>query len=316
MARNAREALYLVVSRRRVSLEEEDHIPTRQLQDGGRRSKNQPAHANAYPAMVTTVDRGRFDLLLLDPTRSQTRISAIKARQIGRKGVIVGDNVKVIPTSKDAGRIIAVQPRNTVLRRSADDSNTREKPIVANATQLAAVIATTSPEPNFGLGERAIIAAIDAKLTPLVIATKCDLAAPNNLRDYFEALGVEVLTTVKGQNVDDVAKRLTDQATVLIGESGVGKSSLVNALVPAAGRETGHVSSATSFGRHTSSSVVAFALPSGGLLIDTPGLRTFGLAHITVKEFETKARNRLNTESEKFQELLKLVQDLPAQRNY
>jgi ribosome biogenesis GTPase len=275
--------------------------------------------------MVITVDRGRFELLV-DEARTQDaqrpraeageRISAIKARQIGRKGVIVGDHVKVVPTSKDAGRIIAVQPRTTVLRRSADDTNPREKPIVANATQLAAVIATTSPEPNFGLGDRAVIAAIDAKLKPLVIATKCDLARPEALQDHFEALGVEVITAIKGQSVDHLAERLTNQATVLIGESGVGKSSLVNALVPDAMRETGQVSSATYFGRHTSSSVVAFALPTSGLLIDTPGLRTFGLAHITAKEFETKARTRLNAESEQFAHLMELVQDLPAQRNY
>jgi putative ribosome biogenesis GTPase RsgA len=96
----------------------------------------------------------------------------------------------------------------------------------------------------------------------------------------------------------------------------VGKSSLVNALVPAAMRKTDQVSSATYFGRHTSSSVVAFALPTGSFLIDTPGLRTFGLAHITAKEFETKARARLNADSERFAHLMQLVQDLPAQRNY
>ncbi len=305
-----------MVSRRKVSLEDEDHTPARQLATNRKRSKIRPKFDQAKFGQVLAVSRGRFEIRLAAPDSQPNLIQAIKAREIGRKGVIVGDFVKVTIDDEETGRIVTVEPRKTMLRRSADDSTTGEKPIVANATQLGMVLATSTPTPNIGLADRAIIAAVDAGLKPLIIVTKCDLASPDSLIERFEALGVEVITSVKGQDLISIREALKGQTTVLIGESGVGKSTLVNALTPDAKRETGQVSSVTKFGRHTSSSLVAIALKGGGYLIDTPGLRTFGLAHVTVPDFTTKARSALRAESTHFDEILALVAALPEQRNY
>ena len=305
-----------MVVRRKISLEDEDHTPARQQAANRKRSKIRPKFDQATLGQVTSVSRGRFDVALEQPDHEPKMIQAIKAREIGRKGVIVGDFVKVLPTSKDAGRIVTVQPRKTMLRRSADDSTTGEKPIVANATQLGMVVATANPTPNIGLADRAIVAAVDAGLKPLIIATKCDLAPPNELISRFQDLGVDVLTSIKGEELQPLRQRLANQTTVLIGESGVGKSTLVNALTPGANRLTGQVSNATKFGRHTSSSLIALPLSGGGYLIDTPGLRTFGLAHVTVPDFQTKAGSMLNAQSIYFDELLELVASVREQRNY
>ena len=305
-----------MVSRRKVSLEDEDHTPTRQRLTARKRSKIRPKFADAQVGQVTAVSRGHFEVLLRATDEPARAISAIKAREIGRKGVIVGDLVQVMPTSKSAGRIVTVLPRETILRRSADDSTTGEKPIVANATQLGMVMATTSPEPNIGLADRAIIAAVDAGIDPFIIVTKCDLASPEALVERFTALGVQTLTSIKGHDVSAIRSHLADETTVLIGESGVGKSTLMNSLTPEAKRQTGQVSEATSFGRHTSSSLVAIALPGGGYLIDTPGLRTFGLAHVTVPDFTNKAQAKLDAQSAHYQEIVDLVAKLPEQKNY
>lgn len=316
-----------MVSRKRVSLEDEDHTPARQRISSRKRSKLRPKFENAFIGMVLAVERGHFTVEKVDENEDDDKdqqgaehaahrtIDAIKAREIGRKGVIVGDLVKVVATGERMGRIVSVEPRSTMLRRSADDSLTGEKPIVANATQLGVVIATSNPTPNFGLADRAIIAAIDAGITPFVIATKCDLAPASDLIEVFTPLGVEVLPSIKGHPASEISQKLSGERTVLVGESGVGKSTLVNALAANANRRTGEVSTSTSFGRHTSSSLVALPLPDGGYLIDTPGLRTFGLAHVTTADFANKLSFRVGEDNPRFRQLLELVGNLPAQRD-
>jgi ribosome biogenesis GTPase len=157
--------------------------------------------------------------------------------------------------------------------------------IVANADQLGIVCALASPPPRPRLIDRFLVAAYDASLDPLLLLTKADLAGPDDLLATYAPLGIRHLVTgrpLTGAMLDQLRELLAGQVSVLVGHSGVGKSTLVNALIPDAERTVGSVSPVTGRGRHTSSSVVALRLPGGGWIIDTPGLRSFGLGHIAV----------------------------------
>jgi ribosome biogenesis GTPase len=169
----------------------------------------------------------------------------------------------------------------TTLRRTADDDDPVERVIVANADQLVIVTALADPDPQPRLIDRALVAAYDAGMQPLLCLTKSDLADPETLLVTYRSLGVPWLVTQRGGDLTEVRARLRDRTSVLVGSSGVGKSTLVNALVPTAYRDVGVVNAVTGRGRHTSTSAFMLALPdSDGWIIDTPGIRSFGLAHV------------------------------------
>ena len=264
-------------ARRRPDFDEDD-VRIRPSRSKSRpRSKDRPSHDSAVPGFVLAVDRGRFTVLL---DSADVPIWAIKARELGRKGVIVGDRVAVVGASDDLGRIVRLEPRTTVLRRTADDTDPVERVIVANADQLAIVTSVINPEPRPRLIDRTLVAAFDAELTPVLIITKTDLADPSTLVNAYDSLGVDHVAIQKNSDLSELRALLAGHVTVLVGHSGVGKSTLVNALVPDAARITGEVNTVTGRGRHTSTSAVALPLPGGGWIIDTPGIRSFGLAHV------------------------------------
>ena len=244
------------------------------------RTKERPTYDDAVEGTVVTVDRGRYTLLVGD-----VLVTAMKARPLGRKGVVVGDRVRVVGDTSGAegslARIVEVTERTTVLRRTADDDDPVERVIVANASQLVIVTALADPEPRTGLIDRALVAAYDAGMDPLLCLTKADLAEPEGLLATYRSLGVPWVVTRRGADLGELRDRLRGRSSVLVGHSGVGKSTLVNALVPDADREIGHVNVVTGRGRHTSTSVFMLRLPGGdGWIIDTPGIRSFGLAHV------------------------------------
>ena len=260
---------------------DEDDVRVRANPRGTRpRSKHRPAHTDAAEGMVLTVDRGRYGVLV-----DGTIVTAMRARELGRKGIAVGDRVSVVGEVSGGAdalvRIVRLAERTTVLRRTADDDDPLERVIVANADQLVIVAALADPEPSFGLIDRCIVAALTAGMEPLLCLTKADLAAPDALLAIYAPLGVPYVVTRKEDPPDALRDRLAGHLSVLVGHSGVGKSTLVNALVPAAARAVSEVNPVTGRGRHTSSSAIAFELPSGdGWIIDTPGVRGFGLAHV------------------------------------
>jgi ribosome biogenesis GTPase / thiamine phosphate phosphatase len=244
------------------------------------RTKERPTYDDAADGVVVTVDRGRFTLLV-----EGRLVYAMKARPLGRRGVVVGDRVKVEgDVSGDEGtlaRIVEVQERTTTLRRTADDDDPVERVIVANADQLVVVVAVADPDPQPRLVDRALVAAYDAGLAPLLCLTKSDLASPEPLLATYRSLGVPWVVTRRGGDLAELRDRLAERTSVLLGSSGVGKSTLVNALVPDADREVGHVNAVTGRGRHTSTSAYLLPLPDDrGWIIDTPGIRSFGLAHV------------------------------------
>lgn len=254
------------------------------------RSKDRPRHADAVPGMVIAVDRGRFTVLVTDPDVERV-VTAMRARELGRSGIVVGDRVALVGDTSGGpdtlARIVRVEERASVLRRTADDTDSVERVIVANADQIVIVAALADPEPRPRLIDRCLVAAYDAGLDAVLVLTKSDLADPGPLLATYAALDVPHVVTAAGPataegiaGLDELADRLTGRVSVLVGHSGVGKSTLVNALVPEAERATGDVNAVTGRGRHTSTSAVALRLPGGGWVVDTPGVRSFGLAHI------------------------------------
>lgn len=253
------------------------------------RTKERPTYDDAVDGFVVTVDRGRYTVRATPPGGSERSVTAMKSRPLGRKGVVVGDRVRVVGDVSGAdgslARIVEVAKRETVLRRTADDDDPVERIVVANAEQLVVVTAVADPEPRPRLIDRALVAAYDAGLDPLLCLTKVDLADPEILLATYRPLGVPYVVAERGGDLDGVRALLRDRVSVFVGHSGVGKSTLVNALVPTATRAVGHVNKVTGRGRHTSTSVLALALPFGGWVVDTPGIRSFGLAHVNPRQF-------------------------------
>lgn len=264
---------------------DEDDVRVRPARGKSRpRSKDRPAHTEASRGTVVAVDRGRFTVALDARERHDDVVFAIKARELGRKGIAVGDDVELVGELEGGidsqARIIRRLERRSTLRRTADDSDPVERVIVANATQLAIVTATVDPEPSYGLIDRALVAAYDAGIRPMLIVTKTDLAPADALQRMYAPLDFNTFEIAERRPSPTLVEALHDEVTVVIGHSGVGKSTLVNALVPGADRSTGRVNTVTGKGRHTSTSAVALALPGGGWIVDTPGIRSFGLAHV------------------------------------
>ncbi|WP_245158969.1 ribosome small subunit-dependent GTPase A [Blastococcus sp. TF02A-35] len=223
----------------------------------------------------------------IDGPEGPVDVTAMRARELGRHGVVVGDRVRLVGDTSgrtdSLARIVTIEERQTALRRTADDTDPTERVVVANADLLVIVTAVTDPEPALGFLDRCLVAAYAGGLEPLLCLTKTDLASAQPLLDRYAGLHLEAVPMSRELPLDDLLDRIRDRMSVFVGQSGVGKSTLVNRLVPDALRATGDVSKIGK-GRHTSSSAVLFDLPGGGTVIDTPGIRSFGLAHVTADD--------------------------------
>jgi len=264
---------------------DESDVHVRPGRRGSRpRTKRRPDHADAQEAMVTVVDRGRWTCAP-HADADAPPVTAMRARELGRTPIVVGDRVGLVGDLSGApdtlARIVRVEERRSVLRRTADDTDPYERIVVANADQLVIVTALADPEPREGFVDRCVVAAFAGGLTPVLCLTKSDLADPAPFAALYADLEFPVVVTRRGTPPDELAERLAGKVSCLVGHSGVGKSTLVNALVPDAAQRTGVVSGVGK-GRHTTTAALALPLPgSVGWVVDTPGVRSFGLAHVT-----------------------------------
>lgn len=234
---------------------------------------------------MIAVDRGRWTVV--PDGDAQCRVVAMRARELGRTPVVVGDRVGLVGDltgrPDTLARIVRVVERTSVLRRTADDTDPYERIVVANAEQLVIVSSLADPPPRFGLIDRCLVAAFAGGLRPVLCLTKADLAPAGEVLHHYAELDIPSVVCRIDEPQDALREALAGRVSALVGHSGVGKSTLVNALVPDAERAVGVVS-AIGKGRHTSSSAVALPLPGGGWVVDTPGIRSFGLAHVSADD--------------------------------
>jgi ribosome biogenesis GTPase len=255
------------------------------------RTKDRPDYSDAQTAKIIEVDRGRVKALIENKSDSsiETEVTAMKARELGKKSVVVGDLVSVVGDLSGAegslARVVTVLPRKNSLTRTIDDHVNDERVIVANVDQMGIVVAAANPEPREGFIDRALVVAFDQGIKPIIIMTKQDLADGTEFLNPYKELDITIFKIDKSSDLTELVNQLQEQVTVLLGHSGVGKSTLVNKLLGDERRATGDVNDVTGRGRHTSSSAIALQLPSKGKklsswIIDTPGVRSFGIAHV------------------------------------
>ena len=248
------------------------------------RTKTRPGHEDALTGRILSVDRGRYTVMLDENLPTERRVTAARASELRKRAVVTGDRVDIVGDTSGAegslARIVRIVPRATLLRRSADDTDAVERVIVANADQMLIVVAAANPEPRIRLVDRYLVAAYDAGVSPILCLTKTDLADPTEFLKNFVGLDVIVVQSAEDRwPIETLRALLSGHSTVAVGQSGVGKSTLVNALVPDAKRAIGRVNTVTGRGRHTSSSTISLRV-GDGWIIDTPGVRSFGLGHV------------------------------------
>ena len=228
-------------------------------------------------SVVQTNDGQRYDCAL------RRLLKTLETDQ--RHVVAVGDEVQFRPDGEE-GLIERIEPRSGVLSRSSRD---RQHVLVANVEQMVIVASAAEPDLKPHLIDRFLVAAEQAQIDPVICINKVDLVEPGAFQPLvgvYAQMGYEVLqvSAVSGLNLPILRDTLQDCASVVVGQSGVGKSSLLNVVEPGLGLRVGSVSRETQKGRHTTTTARLIGLSTGGFIVDTPGIRQFALWDVAREE--------------------------------
>ena len=227
-----------------------------------------------------------------DPTSMPTRVQEVRELE-HVDPVAIGDRVRYVDAGPARCMIIEVLPRLSTFSRPATVAGQRvfEQIIAANADQIVPIFSVASPTPRWGLLDRYLVAAEAAGLPSLIVITKLDLAWKNpqfeEELDIYRKIGypIQLVSSVTGEGMETLKSALQGRMSVLVGKSGVGKTSLLNAIQPGLGLRVKAVGNGEiGKGRHTTTHYEMFALEFGGTLLDTPGMREFGLWDIAPEE--------------------------------
>lgn len=227
-------------------------------------------------------------------TRRNVKVAKVHPALVAelRSALVVGDRVRIAQTGPDELWAVASEPRQTLLARPAVERERWAQPLVSNAGVLWAVVAMASPPMRMGLVDRMFVAAAAGGLEPRILVTKVDLPSEDQTSEWlehYESLGFSVNRTsiITGEGLEAVREALAGSFSVLVGQSGVGKSSIVRAIIPEQPIAIGEISQATGKGRHTTTVTRYYQLPGKGAVVDTPGLRELGLWGATREHLDT-----------------------------
>ncbi|HLZ09037.1 MAG TPA: ribosome small subunit-dependent GTPase A [Chloroflexota bacterium] len=248
--------------------------------------KSQGAYAvevgdRLVPCGISNQLRKQLIYPLADPGSRHHRVDRVA--QIGViDPIAIGDIIRFVDAGDGTGVIHEVMPRKNKLVRRAAGLKLLEQVIVANVDQVLPVVAAALPEPKWELLDRYLAATESRDLPALILVTKLDLVSRDILSeavDEYERIGYRVILTSarSGEGIEELREALRDRVSVVVGKSGVGKSSILNALEPGLGLRVNEVGELTGKGKHTTSHLELFKLAVGGAIVDTPGMREFGL---------------------------------------
>lgn len=255
------------------------------------RGKLKKAFAQAQSAKSISKARPRYDKMLALPKTERIEHRDANASALPLR-LSVGDYVKLHRLDSKTGLIDEILPRQSALTRK-DAASTEKRAIqqtmLANLDQVALVFATTQPEPHFGMLDRYLAICESAHIRPIIVLNKVDLPHKPDVEEaavLYTKLGYLVVWTSSktGQGVDELRRLLREHTTLFTGPSGVGKSSLVNAIEPGMAIKTGLISEATGKGKHTTTGSQLYPLSGGGWLADSAGIRALATYDIAPEE--------------------------------